>query len=171
MTTTASPTGQAIVDCLKLCTGYGEMLTKDIPADQFAHMPHPTMNHPAFCIGHLAIYPNRVLEFVGHADRIVPKDGYEDLFKAGVDCVDDPGRYPGKDELMAYYVDRHTVVAEILPDVPAEVFTQPNPVEGRFSEMVPTIGAAVNFLMTAHHMVHLGQLSSWRRAMNLPSVM
>jgi hypothetical protein len=37
--------------------------------------------------------------------------------------------------------------------------------------MCPTIGAVANFLLSAHHMMHLGQVSAWRRAVGLGSVL
>ncbi len=33
----------------------------------------------------------------------------------------------------------------------------------------PTLGALANFLMNNHVMMHIGQVSTWRRAMGLPS--
>ncbi|MCA9284257.1 MAG: DinB family protein [Phycisphaerales bacterium] len=157
--------------CLKPTIGYAEALLKDIPADKFAFSPHPTMNHPAFVVGHLSIYPNRLLSIMGKSDLAVERPGYDELFKAGTACVADPKKYPGKDELTAYYLDRYKTLASVLESVSDETLAQPNPMEGRLREMFPTIGAATNFMANNHNMMHLGQLSSWRRAMGLPSVM
>ena len=55
MPTVMTPLTDSIVRCCRVATSYGESLLGDIPEDQFAHMPHPTMNHPAFCIGHLSV--------------------------------------------------------------------------------------------------------------------
>jgi hypothetical protein len=33
----------------------------------------------------------------------------------------------------------------------------------------PCIGAAFNFLLSGHVMVHMGQVSAWRRCMGLPA--
>ncbi len=72
---------------------------------------------------------------------------------------------------MAYYLARHEAVAEALVNVSDDVFAGENPAEGRFKEMLPTIGATVNFLMNNHPMAHLGQVSAWRRAMGMGGVM
>jgi hypothetical protein len=160
-----------ITDCLNLALGYGQMLVKDIPPDTFAHMPHPKMNHPAFCIGHLSIYPDRMFQFIGRGDLARERANYLPLFQAGAECVEQEGRYPPKDELVSYYVERYKALAEILRDVDEEVLQRPNPREGRFREMCPTVGSAVNFLAGAHHMSHLGQISAWRRAVGLPPAM
>ena len=58
---------------------YGLMLAKDIPAEKFAHMPHPSMNHAAFNYGHLAIYPNRILMLLGRNDLIVDNPRFTEL--------------------------------------------------------------------------------------------
>lgn len=158
-------------DPLRVSIGYGELLVKDIPAAKFAHMPHPAMNHPAFCIGHLCLYPNRVLTLIGKPQLIVEKPGWPELFKAGVACVEQDGRYPSKDELVAVYLERYRTVCDAIGDVDEEVFARENPTEGRFRQMFPTVGGAVNFMLNNHHMTHLGQISAWRRAVGLPGVM
>jgi hypothetical protein len=35
---------------------------------------------------------------------------------------------------------------------------------------MPTVGAAVNFMLGGHLQMHLGQVSAWRRAMGLGSI-
>ena len=100
---------------LRQTLAYAERILKDIPADRFAHMPIPRMNHPAFCIGHLSLYPNRLLNMIGRKDLVREKPGYAELFQAGVECVEQDGRYPAKDELVTYYFDRYRTISELLP--------------------------------------------------------
>lgn len=150
---------------------YAESLAKDIPAEKFGHMPHPSMNHPAFNYGHLALYPDRLLAMIGKPELARPKAGWEELFKAGVACVEQDGRYPGKQEIVDYFLDRYRTAAEAVAATPDEVFFRPNPIEGRFKELLPTLGMVANFLLNSHVMMHLGQVSAWRRAVGLPSVM
>jgi hypothetical protein len=68
-------------------------------------------------------------------------------------------------------LDGYRKVAEVLPDVSDETFARDNPMEGRFREVFPKVGTAVNFLCTSHLMMHLGQISTWRRAIGLASAM
>ena len=72
---------------------------------------------------------------------------------------------------MDRFLAGHRAVLEALRAVDDEVLGRQNPGEGRLRDMCPTIGAAVNFLMCAHTMVHLGQVSAWRRAVGLPPAM
>jgi hypothetical protein len=169
--TTTTTSVEPIRSCLLVTTGYGQMLVADVPAEQFAHQPHPGMNHPAFCLGHLAIYPDNALELIGAGDLANPDPTFDKLFAAGIECVADPAGCPTKDEIVSRYVERHGVLAAALEDVSEAVLRRDNPAEGRFREMCPTVGAALNFYANCHQMIHLGQLSAWRRVMGLGSVL
>ncbi len=171
MTATTAQIAAILGDGLKVTTGYGEMLVRDIPAEKFGHMPYPNMNHPAFCLGHLTLYPNRALSMLDRSDCVIDLPGYEELFEGGVPCVEQDGRYPEKDELIERYLERHRMVEKALSEVDEDVFVRENPIEGRLKEMFPTVGSAVNFLLNNHQMMHLGQVSAWRRVMGLPAVM
>lgn len=155
----------------RLSLEYALGLVKDIPADKFAHMPHPTMNHPAFNIGHLALYPNRIFMLIDRKDLIVDNPRYAELFAAGVACVEQDGRYPDKSEIVHTFTTGYRKVLDVLPTVTDAVLARTNPVEGRMRERFPLVGIAVNFLLCSHTMSHLGQISAWRRAIGLPSVM
>jgi hypothetical protein len=168
MSTTIS---QIIAVPAERALGYAEALLKDIPAERFAHMPHPTMNHPAFNIGHLAGYPDRVFAMVGRPELAKRREDWDKLFAAGAPCVEQDGRYPAKQEIVERFIERSRAAIDALASVPDEVHGRQNPAEGRFREMLPTIGIAVNFLLNSHVMMHLGQISSWRRAVGLPSAM
>jgi hypothetical protein len=171
MTTETTTLVEPIRACLITSTGYGQMLVADIPAEKFAHQPHPQMNHPAFCMGHLAIYPDNALKLVGREDLARPEPIFDELFAAGVECVADPAGCPSKDVIVDRYVERHEALAAALEEVGDAVLLQENPAEGRFKAMCPTIGAALNFYANNHHMMHLGQVSAWRRAMGLGGVL
>lgn len=78
MTSAASGTGSStrtigpiVASSLALTLRYAEDLVKTIPDERFCELPTKDMNHPAFCVGHLAIYANRVLDMVGRSDRKV----------------------------------------------------------------------------------------------------
>jgi hypothetical protein len=150
---------------------YALTLVKDIPADKFAHMPHPNMNHPAFNLGHLSIYPNRIFTLLDRKDLVVDNPRYTELFAAGVACVEQDGRYPAKDEIVHAFTTGYTKLLNIMPTVTDAMLAKPNPIEGRMREIFPLVGIGVNFMLNNHTMMHLGQISAWRRAVGLPSVM
>jgi hypothetical protein len=167
MQAAANPTIELLSAPLRVSLGYAERLTRDIPPDLFAHMPARGMNHPAFCFGHLSLYPNQVLRMLGREADVVSRPGWEALFKAGVDCVEQDGRYPAKDEILEYYFERHHSLLAAMGEVEEALLARENPAEGRMKSMFPTLGGALNFYINNHHSVHLGQVSAWRRAAGL----
>lgn len=168
----AMPFGHDIAAGLELALMYTDALCKAIPTDKFAHMPGKDFNSPAFNIGHLSIYTPRILGMTSAAGHdIVNPAGWEDLFKAGSPCVDVPGKYPSKDEIMAHYTAGYKACVAALRACPDATLAATNPAEGRMKELFPTLGAAVNFLCVGHTQAHLGQISMWRRVMGLGSAM
>lgn len=161
----------AIADSLRSVLHLGELLSKDIPAEKFDHMPHPNMNHPAFCFGHLSIYPNKVLTMIGRPDLVHEKDGWAEILEASATCVEQIGLYPPKDEIIAHFLERHRTVLDVLHKLDDGQLAGESPTQGKFKEMFPTLASVAIFMMASHAMYHLGQVSAWRRAMGLPSVM
>ncbi len=163
--------GAMIADSLRLTLHYGKEILKSIPAERFCEIPLKDMNHPAFCVGHLAIYANKVLEIVGRPELKVPLPFGDEHFKNGAPCVAQDGRYPSKDVIVAAFGDAWTVVLNTLPQVSDATMRQINPMEGSMRERFPTVGSVANFLAGPHNMMHLGQVSTWRRAAGLGSAM
>ena len=170
-TATSTSLGTIICQCSTYTLGYAEQLAADIPADRWNDHGMDGMNHPAFLYGHLAIYPNKVLAgFLGRADLVVPCPFDEAPLEQGQECLADAALYPTKDVVMPYFKERYETVLGILPDIAPEIFAMPNPLGGGFAERLPTCGAAVNFMMNNHIMMHAGQVSHWRRAIGLGSL-
>lgn len=133
-------------------------------------MPLSDLNSPAFCIGHLALYASMVAGLVGHGDALSAPAGFDELFKNGAPCVDCDGKYPSKEVLVREFTQGWSKVADILATVDESVMSKPNPMPG-LAQRLPTIGSVVAFMCLAHNMMHLGQISSWRRVMGLGSAM
>lgn len=151
--------------------GYAHAILDPIPDPVFAHLAHPEINHPAFVVGHLALYLNKCLDLIGRSELAVPYPFDEATFKDGAPCVEQDGRYPSKDALLEYFFKHSETVLKAVGETPIERLAMENPMEGRMKEFFPTIGIAVNFLLNNHVMMHLGQLSAWRRVMGLGSAM
>ncbi|MBX3401835.1 MAG: DinB family protein [Phycisphaeraceae bacterium] len=169
----------AIVPAGNLSLRYAEMLLKDIRPADFARFPAPGgkpvhTNHPAFVYGHLAMYPQRVLEMLGQPKGLTatPAD-WDGLFKAGVECKDDPNgtSYPTMEKLVSFHRAAYEAALAAVSSASDAQLSAPNPGEGRMKEMFPTVGAVCNFIVAAHPMSHYGQVSAWRRCMGLGSAM
>lgn len=170
-TATQARVASLIVPSLRMSMGYADQLVRDIPAEKFAHLPAKNINHPAWCMGHLSLYAERLLELVGRAELAAPEARFVELFKAGTPCTDGQPADLGKEAIMRRFRERWEVAASVLPDVSDERLFAANPMEGRMKELLPTVGAAVVFLCGSHHMMHLGQISTWRRLVGLGPVM
>ena len=136
MSTTATQTGigSMISAGLRMAIGYGQKLCADAPADTFGHMPPKGMNSALFNMGHLAIYPEKAFAMIGKPELAKPlPEKWEELFKNGAPCVEQDGRYPGKDAIVQRYVERYNALADALESVPDEVFHRPNPMGGRMT--------------------------------------
>lgn len=163
----------ALVPGGRLALGYSEVLLKDVQAADFARFPKGIhTNHPAFVYGHLAVYPDRVLEMIGRPDLAAPDQAYVDLFSAGKECVDDASGtiYPAMEAIVARFKSRHETALAALAETTDEVLARVNPNE-KMRDRFPTLGAMATFLFSGHMMIHLGQVSAWRRIMGLGSAM
>jgi hypothetical protein len=171
--------GSVIAQNASVAAGLGELLMSGIDPKKFASKPRAdgkviNTNHPAFVYGHLSIYPARGLDMLGLTDeRANVPAGFQELFSAGAECKDDPdcSIYPPMAEIAEHYKRSHAAIIERLREVSDDKLGEPNPREGRFREMAPTIGDACCFVFSMHAATHLGQVSAWRRCFGLPSVL
>jgi len=161
--------GNIIADTLQLSVGYAERLLKGVPADRFGRFAQVggtvvESNNPAFIYGHLSLYAPKVLQQIEHPAPGVP-DHFEHLFSKDASCKDDVDGdlYPPMDEITTFFFEGHRMLAGALRATPNTTFEQANPAEGRMKELFPTLGSVQTFYCGGHMMMHLGQMSAWRR--------
>jgi len=161
----------------KAVRSYAERLVKDISDYQFGRFPVVNgqlvnINHPAFVLGHLSLYPIQLAEMSGLSrDGMELPETYSTLFKMGVACVDDPhgSVYPSKTELVERYFGAYDALIEKIAEVADSVLDEPLKDPAR-REKFGTVGAFLAYLLLAHPQVHFGQISAWRRCMGLGPV-
>ena len=166
-----------IANNAKIVAGYAEALSKGIPADRFARFAAggngPVIsNHPAWVCGHLSLYPGRAAGMLGLDVDVAVPDAWEALFGPNSECIDDAdsSRYPVMAELVDTMLAHQRAIAEALMNIDDAALARPTPIV-RYRERFPTIMCAVDFLITTHQMLHLGQLSAWRRMEGLGSAL
>ena len=168
--------GPMIADSARLGLGYAERLLKGITPDRFARLADCgdrliESNHPAFVLGHLSLYPCRIVEQLGgDAAAIVPSEAFVKVFDPKARCVDDADGtvYPSMDEITERFFAAHRLAIETLQTAADRRFHEANPNEamrGKFA----TIGSMHGFYLGGHLMLHIGQLSAWRRMIGLPA--
>ncbi len=168
----------SIIAAARRTRGYADKLLTGVQAADFSKKPRFSgtivdTNHPAFVYGHLALYPTRIAPMLGvdGADLAAPA-GFEELFKAGVPCHDDPDRrlYPAMETIVGAFRTGYDRLFERAAGVNDSVLLAPTP-DARYREIFPLAGAAAIFMLNNHVMVHMGQISVWRRCFGLPSAM
>lgn len=166
--------GPMIADSAKIGLGYADRFLKDLPAEKFARHAlvggHAVVsNHPAFIFGHLSIYPCRIVkELGGDASSIEPTDAFIKLFDHTASCVDDADGtiYPAMEVITERFYAAHRMAIDVLSSADDSLFKAINPndaMRGKFA----TVGSMHGFYVGGHLMMHMGQLSAWRRMIGL----
>lgn len=165
--------GETIGDALKLSLAYGERLLADVPADKFAQFAtiegrQVESNHGAFIYGHLSLYAPRIFNDLGANPLTVP-DGFETLFSKDAKCVHDPDGsiYPPMEKITSFFFQGYRAALDAFVAASDETLAKPNPLGGPMTEKFPTIGSLHNFYVGGHVMLHMGQMSAWRRMLGL----
>ena len=166
--------GEMLAASCDIGVGYGERLLADVSADTFGSFARPggqlvESNHPAFIYGHLSLYACRVIKQLGEDSTAwEPSDEFVKHFSHEAKCIDDPDNsiYPSMDEVTGKFFDGYRRASEVLRSADDALFLQENPNEGMRPKF-PTMGAMHGFYVGGHVMMHVGQLSAWRRAMGL----
>lgn len=169
--------GNTIADSLVLTLDYARRLRSGLTPERFARLAAPggqtvDSNHPAFVFGHLSLYPARIIDQLGgDAAAIRPPERFVEVFSKDARCVDDSDGtiYPAMDEILQVFDHGYQQVLEALRACDDGLLQQRCPLEGRMAELFPTLGSLQNFYVGGHAMMHLGQLSAWRRMEALPA--
>ena len=170
--------GSMIANGMNLTLGLSKALLTGVTPEIFARRATVGGHqidavHPAFVYGHLAIYPARCLAMLGQDPQdTTPSERFVEVFSPTAQCQDDPDGtiYPGMEEITALYFRGHERLQGALAEAGDDVLARELPDEAR-RERFPTIGCAIDFLAGGHAMLHLGQVSTWRRCMGLGSAM
>ncbi len=166
--------GPMIADSARLSVAYARRMLADIPADRFARFAafekgEVVSNHPAFVYGHLSIYPSRIIQQLGcDANDFLPSPLYEERFNAKATCVDDPTGeiYPPMAEIVEKMLAGYERAIEVIQSAEDELFLAPNSNEAMRSRF-STNGSMHAFYVGGHVMLHMGQVSAWRRMIGL----
>lgn len=165
--------GNTIADSLRLSLKYAEVLLADVQSETFGRFAVADgkaieSNHPAFIYGHLSLYAHRIMTELGNPVDDVPL-AFADHFSKDAICKDDVEEtLPDMQTITDYFFNSWQEVHDVLRATDDETFLQPTLSEG-MKERFPTLGSLHNFYASGHNMMHLGQMSAWRRMMGLGS--
>ena len=165
--TTATHAGNFVAPA-RMLADFGTMLAADIDPEKFADRCGTSINHPAFTLGHCTYYLGIAANTLGASIGCGPDE--KRLYAIGVECVDTPGTYPAKDDVLAAYTARCGEVAEFLESCEDAAFEAPNE-DGPFEDRFDSKGQVAAFMVLVHTSFHLGQISGWRRAVGMGPAM
>ncbi|WP_428305554.1 DinB family protein [Lacipirellula sp.] len=167
--------GNIIADSLQLGLSKTKGLLVGVTEEMFARLASPggvvvKSNHASFVLGHLAIYPARIVEQLGgDATALKLPESFVEAYSPTAKCLDDPEGtiYPPMQEVVDRFFAGYEAALVQFRRSDDELFLRPNPTGGRSTELFPTIGSMHAFYAGGHMMLHLGQLSAWRRMSGL----
>lgn len=148
---------------------YGPKLVSDLSEEQMSLQivdSGAPANHPAWVFSHLNVYIPIVKSIILCEEFSDPK---EHPFGMQSKPETKDGLYASKQKLIDEFVQGHEAVANALQASDDSVFEKQVKLP-RWSEVMPTAGYALPYLMLNHENSHLGQLSAWRRVQGLPAV-
>jgi hypothetical protein len=170
-----SAIGNLIADSLQLGLNNAARLLAGVHPSQFARWATPggeavISNHGAFVLGHLSIYaPIIVKQLGGDAAAINPSERFVAVFSKDAQCQDDPSGtiYPSQEEIVERFFAGYQAALASLREAEDSLLRQPNLTGGRSTDLFPTVGSMLAFYAGGHVMLHLGQMSAWRRMLGL----
>jgi hypothetical protein len=139
---------------------YAKMILADIEDSRMAERP-VGLNPPAWLLMHLAVTADYVADLLG-GKGVCPTDWNERASPKNP-ISDRRSDYPNRDELIRQYEAAHQNGCNLLSKATTEQLSARQKM-GFFEQELPTVGEMAGFLLVAHHAIHLGQLSAWRKA-------
>lgn len=147
---------------------YALALLDDVTQEQMVLRPGGNMNHPAWILGHMALYYPIVGPLLRGESFADPAD--DELFGfRGRGPLADASVYGTKQSQLDRLTSGHEQVAQELLAAKGDDLARP-PSLPRWAEMYPTVEFMLPDLLLHHESLHIGQLSVWRRAAGLPGV-
>ncbi len=168
--------GTMIADAASVSQRYAKRLLVGVPVDRFARFAAPggqtiESNHPAFVLGHLSLYPLNVVRLLGQdTSSVQPSERFAKLFSKDAKCQDDIHGilYPSMNEIVDTFTKNYETAITVVRDATDAQLIADNPSDSPLKQLCPTLGAMLNFYLTSHVAMHLGQFSTWRRMEGLP---
>ena len=146
---------------------YGRNLTEDLSPEQYYEQPSQGLNHPAWVLGHLSFVAQFGVSLCGGETWL--DESWNDNFGVGSTPQNTPEPYPSVAELLEGYEDGHARLTQAVQQADPTLLQKETEIE-TLRAVFPTQDLLVAHILTSHEATHLGQLSAWRRGMNLKAV-
>ena len=143
---------------------------RDVPSDRVDEIPFEGAKAPRWVAGHLAEGQYFLASFLG-VDSEFPETWLA-AFAPGTPStspygLEDESNLPSVDELLDYISATEQPIVEAAKTVTVESLSEPHGLEILSGTGIDTKADLVAHLMTTHFAFHAGQLSLWRRAIDV----
>jgi hypothetical protein len=139
----------------------------DVAESEMRLQPLPAMNPPVWILGHVVCVQDYIPKFLGH-ELACPKE-WHTWFAPGSKLEALPSQLPTKVELMRKLSEVSERILTLVPQTAATDWAKPNPTSF-FSTELPTLLDISENILNCHTMLHVGQMTVWRRSQNKPGV-
>ncbi|MEE9403497.1 MAG: DinB family protein [Algisphaera sp.] len=130
--------------------------------------PGPGCNHAAWQLGHLIASECDLLEMAAPGAAFKLPEGFADQHAKDKNNIDDASQFKTKSEYLALMDQVQAATVTAIENTNESDLDAPGPEAMR--EWCPTVGT-LYVLITAHAMMHAGQLVPVRRALGKPILM
>jgi hypothetical protein len=156
---------QLLADNIKMAKTLTQGLLADFTEEEMLFRPAKGANHAMWQLGHLV---GATWGMMAGCDPTVKSPVADDTrFKKEMASVDDPAKFPKKEEVMKLFADALDAAAAWAGKLSESDLAKPAP--ERLQRMAPTVGH-VAMLMSAHPTMHMGQYTVARRALGKPVI-
>jgi hypothetical protein len=143
-----------------------EQIADVVPEDMTAQ-PNGIMNHPAWVLGHMTFSCQALGGELGMPPWL--PQSFAERFGTGSVPLADANAYEQKDEALGMLDEAENRITNAVRRLNDSQLEEPLPDE-KYRVLLPTIGHAITQVLTAHSANHVGQMTIWRQAMDLPRV-
>ncbi|MCI0612777.1 DinB family protein [bacterium] len=137
----------------------------DINEADMVKQPNGIMNHPAWTIGHITAATHLLARTIG-VTKWLPTEWVQH-YRTGSHPVTDAGIYDSKNDLLSKLSEAQSKITQAIEQMTDSQLDVPFPTES-YRDVFPTIRHALTQVLIGHTAFHVGQISVWRKAMNLP---
>ena len=156
-----------ILNGFEINLAYLRRLVADLDDDQMVTQPASVPNHPTWVLGHLIYSLQAIAGELGVAAWL--PESWSSMFGTGTTPKSCLKAYPSKQQLLLLLDDAELRLNIAVRNSSSEELAAPLP-DDSYRTQLPTIGHALVHILVGHAALHLGQLTVWRRLMNLPRV-
>ena len=156
---------QPVLHSFSYCLDFLREQVADIDPPDMVAQPNGIVNHPAWVIGHLTFSCQALGGEIGMPEWL--PNSWPDLFGTGSVPVADATLYEPKDQAIALLDDAEHRIISTVNQLNELQLDEPLPDE-KYRVILPTVRHAITQVLIAHPANHIGQLTIWRQAMDLP---